>query len=60
MAKILKFIIVIIVGTAVLFLLSVKDGQPLFSSKNFSMILGILTFYATLYLWKFWRRRNNP
>jgi multisubunit Na+/H+ antiporter MnhE subunit len=54
-----KFIFGVMVGIAVLIFLSVMKGEPVFSSKNIAIILGVLTFYIVLFLWRYWRNNNH-
>jgi len=49
----------VMVGIAVLFVPSVMKGEPGISSKNIAIILGVLTFYSVLFLWRYWRNNNN-
>lgn len=45
-----EFILGVMVGIAVLIVLSVMKSEPVFSSKNIAIILGVLTFYSVLFL----------
>ncbi|WP_098442641.1 hypothetical protein [Bacillus sp. es.036] len=49
----------VMVGIAVLFVLSVMKDEPVISSKNIAIILGVLTFYSVFFLWRYWCNNNN-